>query len=231
MFSCRAGQYLTLINPAGIARSYSLANDPEVDGYLELHIANTAHGSFTQWLFSSAAAGDLLHLRGPAGDCYYAENDAGDHPLLLAGTGTGLAPLYGIVRDALRKGHTEPITLLHGGRTLAQLYLVDALQALAGTHANFRYIPCTIEDSHRADMQTGTVEQVLESQLDLKALSQTRVYLCGAPDFVHALRKRLFLKGARAANIHCDPFTERKVVPSDKASGNISGIVSKKEQA
>lgn len=218
MFAYRPGQYLTLINPAGIARSYSIANDYEQDGCVELHISATLHGVFTHWLFQEARAGDQLHMRGAAGDCFYASKEAADQPLLLAGVGTGLAPLYGIVRDALRHGHTAPIALFHGGRTREHLYYVDKLQALARQHRNFRYFPCTIEESKSAGFHTGTLEQVLEAQLDTKLLNQTHAYLCGAPDFVHGLRKRLFLKGVRAPNIHCDPFTERTVIDSAGAA-------------
>ena len=32
------------------------------------------------------------------------------------------------------------------------------------------------------------------------------IYLCGAPEFVQALRKRLFLAGAAMADIHTDAF-------------------------
>jgi NAD(P)H-flavin reductase/ferredoxin len=212
MFAYRPGQYLSLINPQGLTRSYSIANNYEVDGFLELHIARTLQGVFTHWLFTEAAVGKILHMRGATGDCYYHDSFDKEQPLLLAGTGTGLAPLYGIVRDALAKGHTGAIALYHGGRSEAQLYYVAELQALARGHENFTYFPCTVEASGLPAALTGKLEQSLAQQLDSATLAQTLVFLCGAPDFVHAMRKRAYLKGARSANIFCDPFTERKVV-------------------
>ncbi len=214
MFAYRPGQYLSLINPQGLARSYSIANNCEVDGFIELHVARTLHGVFTQWLFTDAAVGTFLHMRGPTGDCYYHDAFEKDQPLLLAATGTGLAPLYGIVRDALAKGHTGAIALYHGGRSIAQLYYVAELKALARAHENFTYCPCTIEASGLPAALTGKLEQIVAQGLDAATLPQTLVFLCGAPDFVHDMRKRAYLKGARSANIFCDPFTERKVVSS-----------------
>jgi CDP-4-dehydro-6-deoxyglucose reductase, E3 len=211
MFAYRPGQYLTLINPEGCIRSYSIANDYERDGYIELHIASTTHGEFTRWAFREAQYGAQLHMRGPAGDCYYSNLDGDAHPLLLAGTGTGLAPLYGIARDALQQGHTGPIHLYHGGRTPAQLYYVDELQELARAHPNFHYRPCVIEPDNTAGLAPGRLESIVESELEAATVPQTRVYLCGAPDFVYAMRKRMFLKGLRTPHIHCDPFTEREV--------------------
>ncbi len=211
MFAYRPGQYLTLINPEGCARSYSIANDFERDGFVELHIAATAHGEFTRWVFTAAESGMLLHMRGPAGDCYYGNLDGDAHPLLLAGTGTGLAPLYGIARDALQQDHKGPIDLYHGGRTPAQLYYVEELRQLEREHPNFHYHACVTEPGNTTGLLQGRLEPHVESCLDKTALPQTRVHLCGAPEFVYAMRKRLFLKGLRSGHIHCDPFTEREV--------------------
>ncbi len=215
MFAYRPGQYLTLINPEGCVRSYSIANDFELDHFVELHISTTTHGEFTRWLFTKAHTGMLLHMRGPAGDCYYSNLEGNAHPLLLAGTGTGLAPLYGIARDALRQQHTGSIHLYHGGRTAAQLYYVNELQQLEREHPQFHYHPCAAEaekiSGNTPGLLQGRLEPLIAAGHDTALLPQTRIHLCGAPDFVHGMRKRLFLKGARSGNIHCDPFTERSV--------------------
>lgn len=217
-FSCRPGQYVTLTNPAGVSRSYSVANDYARDGSLELHISSTSHGLFTQWLFTQARPGDFLYLRGPTGNCHYRSDDGDELPLLLAGNGTGLAPLYGIACDALRHGHRGHIALVHGGRSAAQLYMVDELRALAAQHDNFHYLPCVQESGATSDFQRGDIEKVLEQHvagLGRSAnLALTHAFVCGSPDLVHALRKRLYLLGLRAANIQCDPFTERTVAPA-----------------
>ncbi|HTR00864.1 MAG TPA: 2Fe-2S iron-sulfur cluster binding domain-containing protein [Candidatus Acidoferrum sp.] len=215
MFAYRPGQYLNATNPHGVTRAYSIANDYAADGQVELHIGSTAHGEFSGWLFRQAKVGDLLYLSGPAGSCHYDPVDDADSPLLLAGLGTGLAPLYGIVHDALRRGHTQDIHLYHGGRTAAQLYLIDELRALARQHANFHYHPCVIEagsdDPPRCG--NGRLEQLVTNDMAKARLASYRHYLCGSPDFVHGLRKKLYLQGARSEHIHCDPFTERSVLP------------------
>lgn len=217
-FTCRPGQYVTLTNPEGVSRSYSVANDYALDGSLELHISSTSHGLFTRWLFTQARPGDLLYLRGPTGSCHYRAEDGDELPLLLAGNGTGLAPLYGIACDALRRGHRGPITLIHGGRSKSQLYMIEELRALAEQHGNLRYVPCVQEKAAAGDIHVGEIEQVLEQHVTALGksvnLAQAHAFVCGSPDLVHALRKRLYLLGLRAANIQCDPFTERTVAPA-----------------
>jgi CDP-4-dehydro-6-deoxyglucose reductase, E3 len=200
----RPGQYLTATNPKGCARAYSIANDYQVDGYFELHVARTAQGEWSQWLFHEAKLGDCLYLNGPHGTCYYDPIDDADAPLLLAGTGTGLAPLLGIARDALRQGHQAPITLYHGARTASHLYLVDTLHALAQQHSQFQYTLCIKE-------QDRSLEQVILAEKAAVPGQSLRIYLCGAPDFVYTMRKRFYLQGVRPEHIHCDPFTERTI--------------------
>ncbi len=212
LFQSRPGQYLNLINPAGVSRSYSIANDAAADGFLELHVANTTQGIFTRWLFTEAKRGDRLHIRGPAGDCFYVKDAAQDFPLLLAGTGTGLAPLHGIVHDALRQQHKGPITLLHGGRSADRLYYVNELQVLERQHAAFSYQPLSLA-APGADsrVRQGDLAETALASLDPARLADTRVFLCGAPDFVQQLRKKIFLKGVKSSHIFCDAFVTRPV--------------------
>jgi CDP-4-dehydro-6-deoxyglucose reductase, E3 len=212
LFTSRPGQYVNVINAAGVNRSYSIANDFGADGFLELHVANTPQGLFTTWLFQDAKPGERLHVRGPAGSCFYVQDEARDFPILLAGTGTGLAPLYGILHDALRNRHDGPMTLLHGGRSAERLYYVDELQALTEKHERFRYRPLVLEAPPAdARVQQGDLLEVALASLDPARLADTRVFLCGAPDFVQQLRKKIFLKGVRSSNIFCDAFVTRPV--------------------
>jgi ferredoxin-NADP reductase len=212
IFSSRPGQYLTLINPAGISRSYSIANDFAKDRHFELHVAATSHGVFTHWLFNEAQPGQILHARGPAGDCFYNAEAERNFPLLLVGTGTGLAPLYGIAHDALRQRHKGPITLLHGGSIPERLYCIDELGRLAQEQANFRYQALVLSaPGNDARIHQGDIEQAALAALAPDQLAETRVYLCGAPEFVQSLRKKIFLKGVRSAHIFCDAFVTRKV--------------------
>lgn len=217
MFHYYPGQYVTLINKHGTARSYSVANNYEQDQFLEFHISETREGLFTGWLFNAAVIGDTLHMRGPSGDCFYTNTSDEEFPIILAGTGTGLAPLYGIVRDALTRGHKGAISLYHGGRTPDHLYYVAELKALQEKYPQFHYYPCTREAGGKikdVEVHTGSVEEVVTANLDTESLAKTRIFLCGAPDFVHGLRKQIFLKGASSGNIYCDPFLERSVAPT-----------------
>lgn len=200
-FQWYAGQFITVIRNDGAARSYSLASAP-FDGYLELHVRRVSGGQLSNWLHDVLSPGDCLTIRGPLGDCLYTPGED-DAPLLLAGTGTGLAPLYGICRDALHQGHQGEIRLFHGSLQRNGLYHCKELEALE-QNSQLQYHPCVLEDSEPIE------EAVLRYLTDTE---KTRAYLCGDPDIVNKMRKRLFLNGLSNRRIFFDPFVSAASTP------------------
>lgn len=199
-FPYRAGQYLTLLREDGLARSYSIANLPGSE-HLELHVRVLPGGQMSQWL-ASGPIGASVSLRGPNGECFYGGGEP-DAPLVLAGTGTGLAPLWGILNDALLAGHLGPIHVLHGARGPGGLYLVDELTRLATANGNVAYSACVLEGASD-EMTQGALDDVLLKRFP--NLAEHKVFLCGDPTLVQTMKRRAFLAGARLADIRSDAF-------------------------
>ncbi|MCC6794631.1 MAG: 2Fe-2S iron-sulfur cluster binding domain-containing protein [Candidatus Hydrogenedentes bacterium] len=198
----RAGQYMNLVRDDGLVRSYSIASVPDEDEDLCFHVALVADGRMSGWIHSGVARGATIEILGPVGNCFYVPG-ASEQPLFLAGTGTGLAPLFGIVRDALRRGHTGTVHLFHGSIRPEGLYLMDELRALAIQFPNLRYYPCALQG------EAEGVSIVPVDQLSLKTvpkLNGHKVYLCGHPDFVRMMQRKTFLAGASLADIYADAF-------------------------
>jgi CDP-4-dehydro-6-deoxyglucose reductase, E3 len=198
----RAGQFLTLLREDGLARSYSIASRPEDGPTLELHVRVLEGGRMSGWLASPEACGARVRLRGPAGDCFYLAGKP-EQPLVLAGVGSGLAPLWGIARDALAAGHTGPIELWHGARAPSGLYLRDELESLASAHCNFSYHACALE-GEPSDVEVGRLDELLLRATP--SFDQQRFYLCGDAPLVQGLKRALFLRGASLREIHADAF-------------------------
>lgn len=209
-FSWFAGQYITVIREDAVARSYSVASSPQ-DRYLELHVRRIPGGALSNWFHDVLHPGSELTIRGPYGDCIYTPGDE-DAPLLLAATGTGLAPVYGVLRDALRHGHRAEIHLFHGALKPDGLYFMSELEAIA-QESNVVYHRCVLNGNEAGgeDYEVGALDEiVLKHPIDL---GKTRAYLCGDPGFVGKMRKKLFLKGLSNRRIFADAF-----IPTSSAS-------------
>ncbi|NDU85291.1 MAG: 2Fe-2S iron-sulfur cluster binding domain-containing protein [Ferrovum sp.] len=205
-FAYRPGQFLRLHKEANLSRCYSLASVPEFEDTLELHVRRIPDGRVSGWVHDTLAVGETVEIGDSTGHCFYVP-ERQDHPVLLLGTGSGLAPLYGIVRDALAQGHHGPVWLYHGSYALEGLYRQAALQELARRYPNFHYVPCVDQTGAAAEAlgaRTGTVLGALVA--DHGGFSKARVFLCGNPDMVKDARLKIFLGGASMADIFADPF-------------------------
>lgn len=204
-FEFSAGQFMQLVRPEdGLMRPYSIASLPD-SPVIELHVALMAGGRMSQWLRD--AEGKAMEFRGPFGECSYWPEEP-DRPLLLAGTGTGLAPLLGVLRAALATGHRGPIRLFHGASRLEGLYHWDLLQTLQSAHPQLSVWGSVLDG---ANDNPGISATPLDQQvlgLGDSTLAEQRVYLCGRPEFVREMRREIYLSGVPFERIHADPFLE-----------------------
>jgi NAD(P)H-flavin reductase/ferredoxin len=202
-FNFFAGQFVNLKRSDGLTRSYSIANIPLPKNTLEFHIRRLPNGQFSSWVYDELEIGAQLNISEAQGSCHYLPGRA-EQPLMLVGTGSGLAPLYGIIADALAQKHSGPIHLFHGSRDLNGLYFVEEMRELAEKIANFHYTPCLSGEDSESDHVRGRAHDIALSSTD--TLNGWRVFLCGHPEMVNQTKKMAFLKGASMADIYTDAF-------------------------
>lgn len=208
------GQFINVRRHDQLTRSYSLASVPRCDPLLELHVRRMSNGVMSRWLFDELEVGDHVDIAGPYGSCFYLKEDPGA-PMLLVGTGTGLAPLLGIARDALHEGHTGPLHLYLGSHAPTGLYLQAELHALARAHPNFHYEACVSGSDVPPGHNAGRADDVAFARHP--ELEGWRVFLCGVSPMVHAARKRAYLAGARLTEIHGEAFDLRDLRHQQRA--------------
>lgn len=208
----RAGQFVNL-RARGVVRSYSIASTSD-DYFIELHVQRTPGGVLSSYLCDELAVGDTIDLQGPNGSSCY-DPRAPERSLLLVGTGSGLAPLLGVLRDALRHGHTGKISLYHGARTLDGLYLQAELRELEQRTPSFEYVPCLSRELVPGYQPGRVTDIAFARDADL---SMAQVFLAGSPNMVQEGRYRAILGGAARELIHADPFvSSAPYMPNDGA--------------
>ncbi len=190
-------------------RSYSIASRCDQEKIIELHIKRHDQGLVSRWLHDDVNVGDTLTLSKPMGNCFYSDDHHGKS-ILMAATGTGLAPLYGILQEALAKEHSAPIYLYAAAGDPTALYYTNELTTLAAQHNNFHYIPAVRRDVDNATaennpsiLQQDVVDLVQQRHTDLK---DWKVFLCGSPDMIKKTQRHCFFQGAAVADILVDAF-------------------------
>lgn len=192
-----AGQHQVLWTASGIARPYSLASLPGEDAFLEYHIDCGLPGAFRD-AARQLQIGDDMRLGELRGGALRYDPDWQDKPLLLLAAGTGLGPLWGVLREALRQEHQGSIRLIHLARDSQAHYLADELLALAERHPQVL-------------VQLITTQTLQTTLAELRLLSRhAMALLCGSADSVEMFAKRLYLAGLPRNQLLADVFVARE---------------------
>ncbi|WP_157016881.1 FAD-binding oxidoreductase [Mesorhizobium xinjiangense] len=204
----RAGQYLRVMLPDGDSRNYSMANPPQKNDALELHIRHVPGGKFSESILARLAPNDVLEVELPYGEFTLTEAVI---PALLVATGTGFAPIRSIIENQVRSGAARPLHLYWGGNGSDDIYMRAAMEALAERHVWFTFTPVVSGADAGWQGRRGFVhEAVLEDYPDMAGLE---VYACGAPVMIEAARRDFCAK----AGLDPDLFFSDAFVPSGDA--------------
>ena len=129
-----------------VTHSYSIASAPcetKESGELEIYITLEKHGDgqlgrFTESLFNASPhLGDTLgYVDRIVGNFTLDDRARGAEHVVMVGTGTGLAPFVGMMKQAaheakLGRASDAKYTLIHANRTAGELAFDDQLQKLA----------------------------------------------------------------------------------------------------
>ncbi|TCJ11948.1 CDP-6-deoxy-delta-3,4-glucoseen reductase [Parasulfuritortus cantonensis] len=198
------GQYIDFLLKDGKQRSFSLANAPEEDQLLELHIRHVPGGFFTDQVFGTMKAKDIMRIKGPLGSFFLRESDK---PALFLAGGTGFAPIKSILAHAFQHGIGRQMVLYWGAKSLADLYQPQLPAGWQQAHDNFRFIP-VLSEPKAADNWPGRTGHVHQAVLaDIADLSGWQVYACGAPAMIEAAKRDFMARGLPEDEFYSDAFS------------------------
>jgi len=199
-----AGQYIDILLKDGRRRSFSIANAPHDDEFIELHIRHIDGGDFTGHVFDSMKTKAILRIEGPHGSFYLREDS--DRPMIFMAGGTGFAPTKGIMEHAFAEKVANPMYLYWGARAKRDLYMNDLAASWAAKHDNLTFVPVLSEPTADDNWQgrTGFVHEAIVADFD--DLSGVDIYACGPPAMVHAGKDAFAELGFDLEHYYSDAF-------------------------
>lgn len=199
-FRSLPGQYIDVIGPGGVRRSYSLANANTSDKILELHIRAVDGGVMSDYWFKQAKVNDLLRFNGPLGT-FFLRGLEQLHLVFLA-TGTGIAPVKAMLESMSSiapEQAPQSVTVFWGGRTAEDLYFEP--QAIPAGH---RFVPVL---SRAAAGWAGVSGYVQNALLAMEPdLAHTAVYACGSDAMIRSAKASLLAAGLPDNRFFADAF-------------------------
>lgn len=208
LFRYRAGQFLTFRirrRLRTLLRCYSLSSSPEAGDAPMVTVKRVAGGRVSNWLNDRLAAGDRIAALPPAGRFTLREpagESAGGPPLLFFAGGSGITPVFSLIKTALWRGGRR-LRLFYANRDASSVIFRAELEALTRAHPELEVI-------HHLDSSGGVAAP---GQLAAAAagFESAHAYLCGPAPFMELAEAALSAAGFDSARI----FIERFVSPPD----------------
>jgi len=199
-----AGQYIDILLKDGRRRSFSLANAPHNDEFLELQIRHVPGGYFTDHVFGKLKEKDLLRFRGPLGTFFLREDS--DRPIIMVAGGTGFAPIKAMLEHLFYHQVSRRVHLYWGVRSKQDLYQAKLAESWAHEHEQFEFTP-VLSEPRENDNWNGRTGWVHEAVLqDFPDLCGFEVYASGPPVMIDSVKQSFFERGLEKKYLYSDSF-------------------------
>ncbi|MFD8811047.1 2Fe-2S iron-sulfur cluster-binding protein [Streptomyces sp. NPDC059627] len=210
-FPYRAGQFLTF-KVCGTLRSYSMSSSPDTDGELCVTVKRVPGGLVSGWMHTQLRPGDTLEATRPGGS-FCLRTEATDRPLVGYAGGSGITPVFSLVKSALATTRRE-VSLLTAHQSADAAIFREALGALAARH------PGRLRIHDHLDDRDGLVDA---DEIRALADGDADHYLCGPEPFMALVESTLLAAGTPAGRIFVERFTP--VAAAESSAEPVPGTV------
>ncbi|GAB4410316.1 MAG: phenylacetate-CoA oxygenase/reductase subunit PaaK [Bacteroidia bacterium] len=218
VFRYQAGQYLTLkVQTAGdtLRRAFSLSSSPATDRYLRITIKRLPGGRVSNYLRDHLRPGDSIEVLPPMGNFTFSPLPERSRCYVLIGAGSGITPLFSILKTILSNEPLSRVRLWYGNRDQDSIIFAEELTRLGRTYGDRLHVHHTLSQpqpgwkGYTGRLDTQRIYDLL-SELFMEDELRKTYYVCG-PEGLMDAAERAFDKHA----VHPgDVLRERYAAPA-----------------
>ncbi|MEO8236787.1 MAG: ferredoxin--NADP reductase [Flavobacterium sp.] len=209
------GQYLTLqfrINGRKYIRPYSFSSTPLIDSTLDVTIKRVPGGIVSNYINDNVKVDDVIEVQEPLGDFVF-ESDTELKSVVFWGVGSGITPLYSMIKQLLFQQHQVAMNLylIYGNKSNSSVIFRNQLEKLKETYSErfkiynfYSKEEFFNEDSHN---YKGRIHSNFVGNLVKTIEYPTRHYICGPVTLKNTIKESLLANGGGdISNIFSEDF-------------------------
>ncbi|TDE18485.1 ferredoxin--NADP reductase [Dyadobacter psychrotolerans] len=222
----KAGQFLTfLIELHGheVRRSYSMSSAPEVDLFPAITIKRVPNGEVSRFWLDHVQEGDVFNALPPSGRFVLEESDGKARDIFLIGAGSGITPLFSILKQALYSEGESVVTLIYANRNESHTMFWDNIlnwqrrfpERLKVIHIHSQ--PHDEWSGIRGRINNTRLEQLVNNSLQFLR-ERARFFICGPFELMRSMEITLHYMGFSSEQIRKENFVIEKMPPPPPVS-------------
>ncbi len=220
------GQYLTFemeVDGEKIRRSYSICSSP-VDGELRVAIKKVESGRFSSFANEKLTVGTELRVMTPEGNFHTKLEPANQKNYVAFAAGSGITPVFSIMKSVLELEPASTFTLFYGNRTTQSVIFRDKIDALKNKYMNRLEVHHVLSrEDQGSDFLKGHIDEskcISFSQKFFEVKEVDEFFLCGPEAMINCVNESLKKLGVENSHIHYELFTTptQKIAHKTKVS-------------
>ena len=236
-FSFTSGQYITIkkeLKGKELRRSYSISSSPK-SGVITVAVKKVDKGSFSDYVNSKLAVGDVLEVMPPEGRFVF-NPTAKSKNIGAFAAGSGITPIISIARSVLETNPKSRFVLVYGNKSYKETMFYTELVKLQLEYTDrfFIYFICSQEREENSlfgRIDTSTINYVLKNKH--RDIIIDDYYLCGPEAMIHLVKDSLKENNIAEDHIHFELFTETEIKdempPTPEGTTQLTVIVDDEE--
>lgn len=211
----QAGQFITIIiriDGRRYARPYSFSSAPSVDEFLEITVKRVEGGIVSNYINEYLKEGDLIEILEPMGTFVY-DSSFSNYPIYLWGVGSGITPLFSIIKEILHKKQDSPVYLVYGNQNEDSTIFKDQLKNLQKNNDSVFFVTNFYSRENKAnsqisDYKSGRItENFVQKYLETNNnINESKHYICGPKDFKDSILNSLKILKVPISSIFVEDF-------------------------
>ncbi len=223
-FQFTQGQHLTLkafINGQEIRRSYSICSSP-FDHEIRVAIKKVPNGIFSSYANDILRKGDSIEVMPPSGKFFTQLNASTANHYLAFAAGSGITPIFSIIKTTLLTEPNSEFTLVYGNKTRHSIIFKEALEALKNKFmGRLSIVYILSREKTDAPILFGRIDAekckaLCHLLIDPK--NAASIFLCGPETMIFDVKNTLVQLGVDEKKIHFELFAagkiNKKIVPT-----------------
>jgi ring-1,2-phenylacetyl-CoA epoxidase subunit PaaE len=224
------GQYTTLrlnINGELVNRSYSFCSSPYAGEPMTIAVKRVEGGKGSNFVNTQLKPGMDIEVMEPMGNFHAPLSATNEKHYLLFGGGSGITPLFSILKSVLIKEPKSQVTLFYGNRDTKSIIFKKQLDDLAAKHAD-RLKVVYILDKEETGWAgyTGFVVKdmalrLLRENTNLN-FQHAEFFICGPTPMMKEVESALSILGIPKDRTHIEYFTAK--ADEDKKAADVGAV-------
>jgi ring-1,2-phenylacetyl-CoA epoxidase subunit PaaE len=206
------GQYLTFritLDGAEVRRSYSICSSPN-DGELRVAIKQVENGKFSTYANTLMKKGDTIEVMPPMGKFTPTVSDKKNKEYLAFAAGSGITPIYSIMKTVLENEPDSKFTLIYGNKSRTSVIFREAIEALKNRFMQrVRIYHILSREYMEVPLFSGRInadkcKEFCSTLIDLNTIDEA--FICGPEDMILSVRQQMADMGLDSSKIHIELF-------------------------